>query len=99
MVSVTSLLILPFGLTCLRSNNVLKSTLHRVVEPPATKDLGNDLELSAERFSIPFFLQADRHKVIQCVPGLEGETGPKFPPVTAMEYLNMRVAATFKGRG
>ncbi|KIV82519.1 hypothetical protein PV11_04622 [Exophiala sideris] len=81
------------------SNNVLKSTLHRVVDPPVAKQLGNDVELSEERFSIPFFLQADRHKVIQCVPGLERESGPKYPPVTAMEYLNMRVAATFKGKG
>ncbi|OQU98354.1 hypothetical protein CLAIMM_04151 [Cladophialophora immunda] len=78
------------------SNDILKSTLHRVVEPPAAKDLGNDLELSAARFSIPFFLQADRDKVIRCVPGLEGETGPKYDPITAMEYLNMRTSANFK---
>jgi isopenicillin N synthase-like dioxygenase len=79
-----------------RSNDVLKSTLHRVIEPPAASALDNDLELSAERFSIPFFLQADRDKLIQCVPGLEGETGPKYAPITAMEYLNMRVAANFQ---
>jgi isopenicillin N synthase-like dioxygenase len=79
-----------------RSNDILKSTLHRVVEPPVAKDLGNNLELSEERFSIPFFLQADRHKVVQCVPGLEGDTGAKYAPVSAMEYLNMRVAANFK---
>ncbi|EXJ77073.1 hypothetical protein A1O3_10231 [Capronia epimyces CBS 606.96] len=80
------------------SNDVLKSTLHRVIEPPADgeQEAEEGNEMTQERFSVPFFLQADRHKMIQCVPGLEGETGPKFPPITAMEYLAMRTDATFR---
>ncbi|VUC29300.1 unnamed protein product [Clonostachys rosea] len=77
------------------SNDVLKSNLHRVVEPPADRVLSNDMEITKERFSIPFFVQADRKKVVQCVKELEG-SGAKYPPVSAEEYLNMRRKATFK---
>lgn len=78
-----------------RSNDNLKSNLHRVVEPPAERDLPGGKELTKERFSIPFFVQADRDKVVQCAPGLEGD-GAKYPPVSAGEYLHKRVMAAFK---
>jgi isopenicillin N synthase-like dioxygenase len=69
----------------------LKSTLHRVVQPPV--DDGD--VFTKERFSIPFFMQADRKKLIQCAPELVGPEGPKYPPVTAMDYLYKRTAASF----
>jgi isopenicillin N synthase-like dioxygenase len=78
-----------------RSNDNLKSNLHRVVEPPAERELSDGLELTKERFSIPYFIQADRNKVVQCAPGLEG-SGAIYPPVSAGEYLRKRVNATFK---
>lgn len=43
-----------------RTNNVLKSNLHRVVEPPADRELSDDVVLTKERYSVPFFIQADR---------------------------------------
>ena len=78
-----------------RSNDILKSNLHRVVEPPAERDLPDGMELTKERFSIPFFVQADRKKEVSCAKGLEGD-GAKYPPVTAGDYLRMRVTAAFK---
>ncbi|KAH8892175.1 oxidoreductase [Thozetella sp. PMI_491] len=77
------------------TNDTLKSNLHRVVEPPADRELPDGKELTKERFSIPFFVQADRSKVIQCAKGLEG-AGVKYPPVSAGGYLSMRVGAAFK---
>ena len=53
------------------------------------------MELTKERFSIPFFVQADRKKEVACAKGLEG-SGAKYPPVTAGDYLRMRVTAAFK---
>lgn len=48
-----------------------------------------------ERFSIPFFLQADRDTIVRCAPGLEGRTGPKYPPLTAKEHLYKRTATQY----
>jgi isopenicillin N synthase-like dioxygenase len=81
--------------TVARSNDVLKSNLHRVVEPPADRVLSRDKETTKGRFSILFFVQADRKKVVQCVKELESSSA-KYPPVSAEEYLNMRRKATFK---
>ncbi|KAK7222561.1 hypothetical protein V2G26_010564 [Clonostachys chloroleuca] len=64
-------------------------------EPPADRVLSNDKEITKERFSIPFLVQADRKKVVQCVKELE-DRGAKYPPVSAEEYLNMRRKVTFK---
>ncbi|KAF9891713.1 hypothetical protein FE257_003725 [Aspergillus nanangensis] len=77
------------------TNDTLKSNLHRVVAPPADRELGGGMELTKERYSIPFFIQADRHKVIECAQGLEG-AGAKYPPISAGEYLARRTNANFK---
>ncbi|RVX66188.1 hypothetical protein B0A52_10080 [Exophiala mesophila] len=73
------------------TNDVLKSTLHRVVAPQVDDGTG----FTRERRSIPFFMQADRHTTVQCAPGLEGETGVKYPPITAMEHLYQRTANSY----
>lgn len=70
---------------------MLKSNLHRVVAPPVDDGTG----FSRERFSIPFFMQADRNTTVKCAPGLEGETGVKYPPITAMEHLYQRTANSY----
>lgn len=63
------------------SDDKLKSTLHRVRMPYANEYLGS-------RYSIPFFCQANRDAVIQ---------GPDkvYPPMTAQDYLQERIAANF----
>jgi isopenicillin N synthase-like dioxygenase len=68
------------------TNHQLKSTTHRVVNPP--KELWH-----TPRFSIPFFChpqpQMKLNALPQCVPA--GES-PQDAPITAGEYLNERLA-------
>jgi isopenicillin N synthase-like dioxygenase len=67
------------------TNNVLKSTTHRVVNPPRE-------EWHKSRFSIPFFLhpvsQMDLTCLDQCV---EIGRKPNYEPITAGKYLEERL--------
>lgn len=63
------------------SDDQLQSTLHRVRMP-------NSDEYKGRRLSIPFFCQANRDVMI------EGPLG-KYKPMTAGDYLNMRIKANF----
>ncbi|KIV83497.1 hypothetical protein PV11_05518 [Exophiala sideris] len=78
------------------TNDILKSNFHHVVEPPAERGLPHGHELAKERYSIPYFVQADRNKTIECITSLEKNGEPKYPPITAQEYLNMRTLASYK---
>lgn len=74
------------------SNDVLKSTLHRVTAPPVDSSTG----VSKERFSIPYFVSADKNRVIDALPGTFSEENPKkYEPITAGEYLDRRLNATY----
>ncbi|KAL2443998.1 2-oxoglutarate-dependent dioxygenase frbA [Exophiala dermatitidis] len=77
------------------TNDILKSNLHHVVEPPAERGLPDGNELTRERYSIPYFVQADRKKVIQSLPQF-AQGAPKYPDVSAQEYLNQRMLAINK---
>lgn len=63
------------------SDDQLLSTLHRVRMPKIGEPLG-------ARYSMAFFCQANRDSIIQ---------GPKkkYPPVSAHDYLQQRIAANF----
>ncbi|KII88339.1 hypothetical protein PLICRDRAFT_698734 [Plicaturopsis crispa FD-325 SS-3] len=75
------------------SNDILKSTLHRVRAPPRKEGDGG---MTRERYSIPYFMTADRDKVIDCLPGCFGPDRPKrYEPINAGEYINMRLNATY----
>ncbi len=65
------------------SDDRLSSTLHRVRVP-------DDEAALAPRYSIAFFAQADRNVEIVSPNG-------KYEPMTAAEYLHMRIAANFAG--
>ena len=64
------------------TNDRWRSTLHRVVNPPA------DHAGSTRRQSIAFFHNANYHAVVQCLPSClaEGEV-PRHPPVEAGPHL------------
>jgi isopenicillin N synthase-like dioxygenase len=63
------------------TNDKWKSTLHRVVNPPADKTLGS------RRVSIPFFGQPNHDAVIGCIPSCgDPENPPKYEPITAGEH-------------
>ena len=74
------------------SNNLLKSTLHRVIPPtvpPGMTDIPS-------RYSIPYFVGADADKLIDCIPGTYGPERPKaYEAITAKEYIDMRMAANY----
>ncbi|KAF9030988.1 flavonol synthase/flavanone 3-hydroxylase [Hymenopellis radicata] len=74
------------------SNDTLKSTLHRVRAPPTKEGQA----VTRERFSIPYFMTADRDKTIDCLPGCFGPDRPKkYEPINSGQYTKMRLNATY----
>ena len=67
------------------TNGVLRSTTHRVVNPPAARR-------GFSRYSMPFFLHFRSDFLIEPVPGTvpEGEQ-QKWPAITANDYLQERL--------
>jgi isopenicillin N synthase-like dioxygenase len=67
------------------TNNKLKSTTHRVVNPP--KEL-----MGTSRYSVPFFLHPRSDMPLNCLPSCIDENNPKhYEDCTAGEYLNERL--------
>lgn len=67
------------------TNNYLKSTTHRVVNPPRE-------EWHRPRLSIPFFLHPKSEMDLTCLPFTVTEERPlAYDPITAGEYLNERL--------
>ncbi len=67
------------------TNGVLRSTSHRVVNPPPERR-------AHSRYSMPYFLHFRSDFLIEALPGTvpAGEQ-PKWPPITADEYLQERL--------
>ena len=66
-------------------NNKLRSTTHRVVNPP--REMWH-----TSRFSIPFFLHPRSEMRLDCLPGCIDENNPcAYAPITAGEYLDERL--------
>ena len=67
------------------TNGALRSTTHRVVNPPAERR-------GMSRYSMPFFLHFRSDFLIEALPGTVpvGEQ-PKWPPMTANDYLQERL--------
>jgi isopenicillin N synthase-like dioxygenase len=67
------------------TNNKLKSTTHRVVNPP--------IELQGtSRYSIPFFLHPRPEMRLNCLASCISSENPKqYTDTTAEEYLNERL--------
>ncbi len=67
------------------TNNVLKSTTHRVVNPP--RELWH-----VPRLSIPFFLHPRSSMDLSCLPScVTGDNPLHYDPITAGEYLDERL--------
>jgi len=67
------------------SNNKLKSTIHRVVNPP--KELWG-----TSRYSIPFFMHPKGDMKLNVLEGcIDAEHPKQFEDITAGEYLNERL--------
>ena len=60
------------------------STQHRVISSP-----------SADRYSIPYFVNVDDHTVVDVLPSCTGPADPRrLDPITAGDYLAGRIAKT-----
>lgn len=67
------------------TNNVLKSTTHRVVNPPKEK-------WSTPRYSIPFFLHPKSEVDLTCLESCVSDNNPlQYEPITAGGYLDERL--------
>jgi isopenicillin N synthase-like dioxygenase len=67
------------------TNNKLKSTTHRVVNPPKDK-------WGASRYSIPFFLHPRSEVSLECLESCVSIDNPKhYSDITAGAYLNERI--------
>lgn len=68
------------------TNKKLKSTIHRVVNPPKDK-------MKSSRYSIPFFMHPRSEMDLTCLDNCIDEAHPKqFDDITAGEFLNQRLA-------
>ena len=67
------------------TNNKLRSTIHRVVNPPRE-------EWGKPRYSIPFFTHPISEMSLNCLPECISHTHPKvYEDITAGEFLNERL--------
>lgn len=67
------------------TNNVLKSTIHRVVNPPKEK-------LNQSRYSMPFFMHPKSTVSLNCLPSCVSEENPKqYDDITAGDFLTQRL--------
>ncbi|MCB2220440.1 MAG: isopenicillin N synthase family oxygenase [Bacteroidetes bacterium] len=67
------------------TNNKLKSTVHRVINPPPD-------QMHIPRYSIPFFMHPKSNMDLSCLPECIDEIHPKqFENITAGEYLIQRL--------
>lgn len=68
------------------TNTRLKSTIHRVVNPPKEK-------MNTPRYSIPFFMHPRSEMDLTCLENCVDQDHPKaFEDITAGEFLNQRLA-------
>ncbi|OMO52559.1 Isopenicillin N synthase [Corchorus olitorius] len=66
------------------TNCLFRSTLHRVVSP------------KQERYSVVFFMSADKDCIIECLESCCSEScPPRFPPIRSWDYLEERMRQTF----
>ncbi|KAK7186151.1 hypothetical protein DPSP01_000780 [Paraphaeosphaeria sporulosa] len=76
------------------SNDTIKSTKHRVVEPPPKAD-SSDAETYPPRYSVAYFCNPNFERVIEALPGTYEESGKKYEGIRSGEYLVKRLTATY----
>ncbi|PGH04597.1 hypothetical protein GX51_03430 [Blastomyces parvus] len=79
------------------ANDQIKSTNHRVVEPPPRQGDDENSDVHPARYSVAYFCNPDFHKFIEAIPGtFGGELGEKkYEGVNSGEYLVRRLAETY----
>lgn len=67
------------------TNNKLRSTIHRVINPPKE-------QWDTPRYSIPFFMHPRSDMKLNCLPECIDDEHPKaYPDITAGEFLHQRL--------
>ncbi|KAI0720497.1 thymine dioxygenase [Cerioporus squamosus] len=75
------------------SNDVIRSTIHRVRAPPGTKTVDG---MVPDRYSIPYFCGPEHTAVVECLPGTyTPDQPPKYEPISAQEYILRRLASNY----
>ncbi|KAK4156048.1 oxygenase [Chaetomidium leptoderma] len=78
------------------SNDTIRSTVHRVVEPPRKDGEDGGDEVYPARYSIAYFCNANNKDFIEAIPGTYAtEADKKYAGVNSGEYLRERLRATF----
>lgn len=77
------------------SNDEIKSTNHRVVQPPAQE--GDESEIYPARYSIAYFCNPNFERTIEALPGTWENLpeGKNYPAVNSGDYLVQRLTATY----
>ncbi|KAH9892318.1 hypothetical protein F4778DRAFT_750146 [Xylariomycetidae sp. FL2044] len=79
------------------SNDFLKSTLHRVTNPPTApgQPTGSG-QVTRARYSIPYFVSPDAASVIECLAVCADDKNPaKYAPVVQEDYRRMRARGQY----
>lgn len=75
------------------SNDTIKSTLHRVVEPVRSGVVGEDYPA---RYSMAYFCNPNFKSYIEAIPGTYGaESDKKYAGINSGDYLVRRLTATY----
>jgi isopenicillin N synthase-like dioxygenase len=83
------------------SNDTIRSTIHRVVEPPRPEKGPEDAQDGGEkeyppRYSIAYFCNPNSDATIDVIPGtLKSAEDKKYDPINSGDYLVQRLAATY----
>jgi isopenicillin N synthase-like dioxygenase len=76
------------------ANDTIKSTKHRVVEPPLPPTPDQDNTYPA-RYSIAYFCNPNFNRMVEVIPNTVGKEGRKYESVNSGNYLIMRLEATY----
>ena len=75
------------------SNDFIRSTKHRVVEPPPSEQ--NLKDGHPPRYSVAYFCNPDFDRQIEALPGTWEEHGKKYEGINSGDYLVQRLSATY----
>ncbi|KAF2278768.1 thymine dioxygenase [Westerdykella ornata] len=76
------------------SNDTIKSTKHRVVEPPL-KPEDEAADFYPPRYSVAYFCNPNFDRMIEAIPGTYEKTGRIYEGIRSGDYLVRRLTATY----
>ena len=78
------------------SNDILRSTVHRVVAPPTENANAGGNEMTPLRQSIAFFCNPNGGAKISCLPNCHWPGNEaKYAPITTEDYIVGRLGDTY----